>query len=131
MLLFPNIQPYDILFQCGTNFQQKYLETRMHSSRMRTTRLLPVSPNMHCSREGGHLPRGVCLPGGCACPGGGWVNLPKGGGCTCPGGTCPGGCTCPEVYLPRGLYLPRYSPPPYGQTDTCKNITFVNFVCRR
>ena len=36
--------------------------TRMHSSRMRTARLLPVSPSMHCSGgvpdRGGYLPRG-------------------------------------------------------------------------
>ena len=36
--------------------------TRMHSSRVRTARLLPVSPSMHCS-------------GGCTCPGG--VYLPR------------------------------------------------------
>ena len=33
----------------------------------------------------------------------------------------PGGCTCPGTHLP----------PPCGQTDTCKNITFANFVCGR
>ena len=52
------------------------LQTRMHSSRMRTARLLPVSPSMHCSRgsctwsggvpgPGGYLVRGVCLFWGC------------------------------------------------------------------
>ena len=69
----------------------------MHSSRMHTTHLLPVSPNMHCSWL-------VFLPG--------WVYLPK--GCTCPGrgvpaqgegGYLPRGCTC------LGQYLPRYSLP--------------------
>ena len=44
----------------------------MHSSRMRTARLLPVSPSMHCSR-GVYLVRGMYLvPGGqevCPCPG--------------------------------------------------------------
>ena len=87
----------------------------MHSSRMRTARLLPVSHSMHCSR-------GVSGPGGCTClgvPGLGSVPGLRGG-----------------VYLPRGVYLrgvpgpggylPRYSP--CGQTDTCKNITFANFV---
>ena len=42
-----------------------HTETSMHSSRMRTARLLAVSPSMHC--EGGMLPAG-CLPlvlGGC------------------------------------------------------------------
>ena len=47
----------------------------MHSSRMRTTRLLPVFPNMHCAGEGvsalggvfswgGLLVGGVCSQGG-------------------------------------------------------------------
>ena len=38
-----------------------YFQTSMHSSRMRTARLLPISPSMHC--EGG-----VCLLlGGSGC----------------------------------------------------------------
>ena len=62
---------------------QKQMITRMHSSRVRTARLLPISPSMHCSR-------GVYLAGGVPAWG---VYLPGG---TCPGGTCPGG------YLPGG-----------------------------
>ena len=76
----------------------------MHSSRMRTAHLLPVSPSMLCS--------GRCLPMGClpaqrdVCPGG---YLP--GGClpawvmsACLGGVClPGGC------LPRGCLPGRLS----------------------
>ena len=54
-----------------------FCKTRMHSSRMRTAGLLPVSPSMHCSR-------GVYLPGG----------------------TCLGGVPDWEVYLPRVVYLP-------------------------
>ena len=45
-------------------------KTRMHSSRMHSARLLPVSPSMHCSRVG--VPaQEVYLPGGegCTCPG--------------------------------------------------------------
>ena len=46
-------------------------EPRKHSSRMRTARLLPVSPSMRCSWLGGSTCSGmVYLPGGCACPGG-------------------------------------------------------------
>ena len=120
--------------------------TKMHSSRMRAIRLLPVSPSMHCSwgvpARGCTCLGGVPVQGGVPACG---VYLPGGWGCTCPGGctspgrcTCLGGggvpaqrgCTCLGVYLPRG-YLPRYSPHPCGQTDTCKNITFANFVCRR
>ena len=63
------------------------METRLHSSGMRTTRLLTVSPSMHCTggclpREGvsvrgsaqGGLPRAVC-PGGVSAsdPGGGCI----------------------------------------------------------
>ena len=86
---------------------------RMHSSRMRTARLLPVTPSMHCSRGWVYLPRGVYLPGECTCP----------GRCTCPGAVPARGCTCLrglpawEVYLlggvPAGgvpaqtMYLPR------------------------
>ena len=75
----------------------------MHSSRMRTARLLPVSPSMHCSQGG------VPAQWGCTCPGGGctW----PGRGCTCPGGYLPrrvpawGGLPAQGVYLPRGVYL--------------------------
>ena len=57
------------------------LLTRMHSSRMRTTRLLPVSPSMHCS-GGVYLVPGVCtwsrgvylVPGGYQVP---WGYLPR------------------------------------------------------
>ena len=71
--------------------------TRMHSCRMRTAHLLPVSPSMY-------------LPDGCTWLGGwGW-----GGWCI-----CPGGCTC------LGLYLPRYSPPLWTEflTHATENIT--------
>ena len=57
---------------------------RMHSSRMRTARLWPVSPGMHCW--------GVPGPGGCA-----WSR----GRCT-----WSGGCTWSwGVYLVLGVYL--------------------------
>ena len=59
---------------------------------MRTVRLLPVSPSMHCS-WGVYLPGGVPAGQGVYLPGEG-VYLPRGGGCTCQGVTCRGG-TCP------------------------------------
>ena len=82
-------------------------KTRLHSSRMRTARLLPVSPSMHCTR--GYLP---LVQGGGTC-------LWSGGG-VCSGGYLPLvlGCVCPRRYLPlvqgggvpasgpRGGYLP-------------------------
>ena len=46
---------YDIEDKCERSLNMP--ETSMHSSRMRTTRLLPVSPSMHCAG-------GVCFPGG-------------------------------------------------------------------
>ena len=92
----------------------------MHSSRMRTARLLPYLPpyTVPGGRGGLYLvggeelylvPGGTC-PGGCTCQG---MYLP--GGCTCLGGMVLGGCTCPggctwsqgDVPGPRGVYLPR------------------------
>ena len=67
----------------------------MHSSRMRTARLLPVSPSMHCSR-------GVYLPGGVPAQG---VYLPRG---------VPAQGGVPAQVLP--LLMNR-------MTDRCKNIT--------
>ena len=103
----------------------------MHSSRMRTARLLSVSPGMQCSR-------GVYLHGGCTCPlvahisqhamlpGGvpAWgVYLPRGmslpGGVYLPGGCVPArGVYLPEGYLPRGggVHLPR------GGVCTCWGV---------
>ena len=60
----------------------------MHSSRIRTARLLPVSPSMRCFGggvpAGGVLAQGVYLPGGYlpggTCPEWGGVYLPGGGG---------------------------------------------------
>ena len=76
-----------------TLFGWKLLLTRMHSSRMRTTRLFPVSPSMHCSWGGvcsqgvSALGRGVCF----------WVvSAPRGGGvcsCVCSGGIGIPACT--------------------------------------
>ena len=46
------------------------------------------------------------------------------------------GYTCPPPPRPArhaGISPARHAgiPPPRGQTDTCKNITFANFVCWR
>ena len=78
------------------------------------------------------IPGVVSGPGGVPGLGGAYL-VPAG----VPG---PGGCTLSQVvYLVLGVYLvpggipgPRGVPaqvlPPCGQTDTCKNITFGNFV---
>ena len=93
-------------------------KTRMHSSRMRTARLLPVSPNMQCSQGGctwsGGVPglEGTC-PGGVPGPWGGvpaWGVYLVPGGCTCMGGVPAWGvCT-----WSGGVYLPRGSAPGLG-----------------
>ena len=116
------------LLMCSNRDQIKEW-TRMHSSRMRTARLLLISPSMHCS-WGVYLTRGIPtgrLPaGGCTCPA---------RGCTCRegvpawGDVPAGGVPTQGVYLRRG-YLPQVLHP-CGQTDTCKNITFANFLCGR
>ena len=74
-------------------------KTRLHSSMMRTARLLPVSPSMHYS--GG----GVCSLG-VSGPGGVWSQ----GGCLVQGG----------VVSQHAL---RQTPPVKRMTDRCKNIT--------
>ena len=78
-------------------------KTRMHSSRIRTTHVLTVSPSMLCA-GGVNLvqgvvpgPRGVYLVWGCTWSLGG-----------APG---PGGCTWSRGHLVLGGYLVRYSPP--------------------
>ena len=83
----------------------------MHSSRMRTARLLPVSPSMHCTRgvylvggQGVYLPRGVYLVPGV---------LPARGVCTCQG-----------VYLLGGVPA-QVLPPLWTEfwTHASENIT--------
>ena len=66
------------------------------------------------------LDRGVCIP---ACTGQG-VSAQ---GMSAQGGVCPEGCLHRGVWqtLPRG---PKADTPTRGQTDTCENITFANFV---
>ena len=69
------------------------IETRLHSSRMHTTRLLTVSPSMHCT--GGSAPGGISASGGL---------LPGGGG-SAPGAV--GIPACTEADTPRQI-----APPP-------------------
>ena len=75
------------------------LNTRMHSSRMRTV------------RNSSRLPGGGYLPGGCTCPGKGGGGVPARGGCTCQGGVpAQGG------YLPGGGYTCLGGIPAWGCT---------------
>ena len=81
----------------------------MHSSGMHSARLLTVSQHamMPCAKGVYQACTGGCIK---ACTGQGVSaqGVPAQGG-----GVCPGVC---------GRH-------PYGQTDTCENITFANFVC--
>ena len=125
---------------------------------MRTARLLPVSPSIHyggvCSgrclllwgvcSQGGVCSKGGVCSGGCllwgvsalggVCSGGCllWgvsaLGVVAPGGCLLPGGVWSKGGVCSQgVCIPacNGADTPR------GQTDTCENITFANFVCGR
>ena len=70
---------------------------------------------MHSSRM--RTARSLTINGGLPARGG----VPAQGGLP-RGSVCPGGCL---------LRVGYYHPPPRGQTDTCKNITFANYVCGR
>ena len=103
--------------RCHSCFTILYLIslTRLHSSRMRTSRALTVSSNLLC--------------GGWGVPalGGGWVPAPGGGHLLL------GGCLVPGVAWSQGGLLPGRGypsmhwgrpPPPVNRiTDACKNIT--------
>ena len=79
--------------------------TSMHSSRVRTACLLPVSPSMHCVGRGGS----VCS----------WGDLLRGGG-----------LLWGMVSAPRGGGV-CHSYPCDRMTDRCKNITLPQFRCGR
>ena len=49
------------------------------------------------------------------------------GGVYFPGDVCFGGCLLPEGVVSQ--HALRQTPPVDRMTDTCKNITFANFVC--
>ena len=122
---------------------QSHSETRMHSSRMRTACLLPISPSMHCL--GGYLVLGdvpaqwgVYLPRGCTWSQGGctwswrctWsqgVYLVPVEGVPGPSGGVPGpgGVTGPsgEVYLVLGVYLVPVGGVPGARGCTCPGGT--------
>ena len=89
------------------------ISTRLHSSRMRTARLLPVSPRMH--RTGGGLVWGVPGPRGGLLPGG--VCLGGGGGKR-------GACLLSQEEVCVSQHAMGQTPPPVNRiTDMCKNIT--------
>ena len=125
-------------------FQRKtanpIISTRMHSSRMRITRSLTVSPCLMVFGEGG-----ACVPHHTmhaphhAYPPAMHAPLP----CMPPHHTHPLPSTPPAMHAPlphtphHACPLPCRPPPHHAcphvnrMTDTCKNITFANFVCGR
>ena len=77
---------------------KKHQLTSMHSGRMHTARLLPVSPSMHCAGgcllQAGICSQGVSAPGGGVCSWGvcSWELCSWGRGLSTPGGCLlPGG----------------------------------------
>ena len=127
----------DSLPPCG---QTDACETRMHSSRMRTAHAMtgriswgvhtmhapllspcmpPPSPHMPPLCHA--CPPLPCMPPLChACPLGAATHAPPGATTHAPPGA--------TMHAPPGATTRA---PPFGQTDTCKNITFANFVCGR
>ena len=116
--------------------------TRMHSSKMRTAR---SNSRQVC---GGGFCLGACLdtpPPGCGPgappPGVGLETVPWPDPSSSPLGvgleTCKACWDTPSRDLQGMLgyhlqgMLGYHAATPHGQTDTCKNITFANFVCGR
>ena len=87
-------------WQCRSLKSKTKQNTRMHSSRMRTTRLLPVISRHALLGGGGSAwsQGGVAGPGGCTWSGGGVPGL---GGVYLVQGGVPG----PGAYLVWGVYL--------------------------
>ena len=133
--------------------------TRMHSSRMRTARSLTVSRHILCTPPSNHAHHPcdyACPPQPCMPPATMHAPLQP---CMLPATThtpttthAPPATThvpCNHTASPWQPRMPHppttmhapwqphmhprqpcMPPPPCGQTDTCKNITFANFVCR-
>ena len=138
-------RPWTFMF-LTTHFDKQRLtslqiQTRMHSSRMRTGRSLTVCWSVLPRGgvwSGGSAPGGVSAPGGCVCllrgvsaPRG--VSLPREGVlCLLRGGVCsPRGSPCPGGGSPclGGFSLPG-DPPVNRITHKCKNITLATTSLR-
>ena len=119
----------------------KVIATRLHSSRMRTSHLLPISPGIHCMEERGAWSWGVGAwfgeVGGAWSQG--WVpglgDAWSGAGCLVIGSICSqGGAWSQGGYLLLGWCIPACNgtdPPVNRITDTCKNITLPQLRCGR
>ena len=129
------------MFSILVSRKQNKIDTRLHSSRMRTARALTVSPSMGwavCLVQGECVPgQGLCTwSGGWCCWSGGvylvwgvvclvwgWWCLWSGGWCAWSGGV-PGLGVC--------AWSGGWSDPPVNTiTHTCKNITLPQLRCGR
>ena len=92
-----------------------------------------VSATRGCLLLGVSAPGGVSATWGVSAMGG--VSATRGclllGGVCYPGGVCYQGVVCYWGCLLRGCiqHAMGQTPPHRGQTDTCENIAFTNFVC--
>ena len=96
--------------------------TRMHSKRMHTARSLTVSRHIPCTPPTTmHAPANHTWPPAT-------MHAPHGHACPLQPHTPPP----PQPRMsPATMHPPATRHAPRGQTDTCKNITFANFVCGR
>ena len=73
------------------------------------------------------------MPGGMhawgVCAQGAWMLEACMPGGVCLGGVCPGSMDAGGMHA-QGVHAQAQVSSPHGQTDTCENITFANFVCR-
>ena len=132
-----------------------YQKTRMHSSRMRIARSLTISPYLvvfapphhahplPCTPPTMHAPPAIHAPyhahPSChvcpchACP---LPHMPPAMHAPLPcmpfHHACPLHDTCPPAtHAPPAMHAPHHTHPTCGETHTCKNITFTNFICGR
>ena len=94
----------------------------MHSSRMRPSAAVAVSPGDVCL--GRYLPRG-CLPREVSAQGGVCLRGAYSKGMSAYMGVSAQGVSAWGVSVQGGC-----TPSPCGQTDTCKNITFLKLLLR-
>ena len=118
----------EFMWSCSKNKKQK--QTRMHSSRMRTARSLTVShrKNHACPPPSNHThpPEQPHMP-----PRSNHAHPPRATTHAPPGATTHAPLEQPHMPPRATTHAPQsnHACPPCGQTDTCKNITFANFIC--
>ena len=109
------MQPYQCLLMI-------HRQTRLHSSRMRTARVLTVSPSILCM--GGVCSGGCLLLGRGVCPQGG---VSVAWGVCCQGVSAAGGVSAPRGVVSQ--HALRQTPPPWTESQThVKTLPCPNFV---